>query len=139
MHQGFLFSPAIFILALVAALHTDLNITGIPYTGKTYKINLFADDALLTLTNPITTLPNLNVLLSRFMVISGLQINPHKTITSNISLPDSMVSHLQMSLPYRWVESSLEYLGIHLTPSYTSLFATNYYPYRLMAISWPHQ
>lgn len=121
--------PALFILALeplAAALRSDPNITGISYVGESCKVNLFADDALLTLTNPITILPNLYALLSCFTVISGLQINAQKTIALNIPLPDSMVSHFQTSFPYRWADSSLEYLGIGLTSSYTSLFAINY-------------
>lgn len=41
---------------------------------------MFASDALLSLTNLIVTLPNLQALLAHFAVIPGLQINPHKVL-----------------------------------------------------------
>lgn len=129
--QGCPLSPVLFVLALeplAIALRADPNITGIPYAGDNYKLNMFADDALLTLTNPITTLPNLQALLTRFSTISGLRINPHKTTALNVTLPDPLILHLQSSFPYRWASSSLDYLGVKLTPSYASLFSANYYP-----------
>lgn len=72
----------LFILALeplVIVVRDDPNISEIPYASTNHKVSLFADDALLTPTNPLTTLPNLQALLSRFSAFSGLHINPHKT------------------------------------------------------------
>lgn len=95
--------PVLFIFALellAIALRADPNINGIPYVGECYKLNMFLDDALLTLTNPIVSLPNLQALLTRFAAISGLQMNPHKTTALNITLPESLALHLQSSFPY---------------------------------------
>lgn len=39
-----------------------------------------------------------------------------------------MVTHLQANFLHRWSTSSLDYLGIKLTPSCSTLFVTNYYP-----------
>lgn len=89
---------------------------------------MFVDDVLLTPTNPIVSLPNLQSLLTCFAASSGLQINPHKTTAMNIMLPSSLVTHLQSSFPYLWSGSTLEYLGVKLTPSCSSLFSANYYP-----------
>ncbi|CAI9572176.1 unnamed protein product, partial [Staurois parvus] len=104
----------------------DCNVSGVPYAGQ--ELNLFADDALLTLTNPLTTLPNLQQVLERFSLISGLCINLNKTVALNITLASDLVSRLQSHFPNKWASSSLEYLGIRLTPTYDSLFASNYYP-----------
>lgn len=63
-------SPPLLILALellAIALRADPNINGIPYASKCYKVNMFVDDALLTLTNPIVFLPNLQSLLTRLL------------------------------------------------------------------------
>lgn len=65
----------------------------------------------------------------------------------NISLPESLVLHLQSTFPYRWASSTLDYLVIKLTPSYSSLFSDNFYPllssitvimtsWRFPTISW---
>lgn len=98
--QGCPRPTALFILAiepLAIALRTDPNIIGIPYAGESYKISLIADDALLTLINPITTLPNLQNLLSRFAAISGLQINPHKSTAMIVTFSEQTVSNIQAS------------------------------------------
>lgn len=99
---------------MAIALRADPNINGIPYAGECYKLNMFADDALLTLTNPIVSLPNPQALLACFTAISRLQINPHKTAALNITLLESLASHLQSFFQYRWASSSLDYLGIKL-------------------------
>lgn len=74
MSQGCLLFPALLFLALeplALALGADQNVRGIPYAGHDFKLSHFADDALLTLTNPLTTLPNLLSLLAHFSSISG--------------------------------------------------------------------
>lgn len=72
-----------FILALeplAVALRADPKINGIPDVGDCYKLNMIADDAILTLTNPIVTLPNLQALLTCFAAISGLQLTHTKQL-----------------------------------------------------------
>lgn len=67
--------PVLFILALeplTKALRADSSINVIRYEGKCYKVNMFADYALLTLSKPIISLPNLESLLTHFATISGL-------------------------------------------------------------------
>lgn len=57
--------------------------------GPQYKINLFADDALLVLTQSLTSLPNLCKVLDSFGKISDLTVNKAKSKALNISLdPD---------------------------------------------------
>lgn len=106
---------------------SGVYISSIQYAGTHDKVSLFADDALLTLTNTLTTLPKLQNLPSRFSALSGLRINPHKTTALNVTLTPSTVSQLQASFLYHWNPSFLDYLGIKVTPSYSSLFATNFY------------
>lgn len=70
--------------------------TGIPYAGHEF----FVDDAL-TLTNPLTILPNLLRLLTNFLSISGLRINLEKSVALNVSLGPDVVTYLQSHLPFR--------------------------------------
>lgn len=42
-----------------ATIRNCLNISGVLIKGKEFKISLFADDVLRTLTNPHISLPNL--------------------------------------------------------------------------------
>lgn len=122
--QGCPLSPVLFILALeplAMALRADPNINGIPYAGECYKVNMFAEDTLLTLTQ-LSPYPIYIPSWPAFPP-SRLQINPHKTTALNIiSLPGSLVRHLQATFSYRWTSSALGYLGIKLTPSYAFPF-----------------
>lgn len=129
--QGYPLSPALFILALeplAMTLCADQNISEIPYADHKYKLNLFTDDALLTLTNPLTTLLNLQWILSQFSLISGLRVNLDKTVALNVTLAPDLVTHPQTHFPFQWTSSHIDYLGIQLTPSCSSLFLSNYYP-----------
>lgn len=61
-HQGCPLSPALFTLAiepLAILLRKCPDIKGISVAGLEYKASLFADDVLLTLTQPLTTVPSM--------------------------------------------------------------------------------
>lgn len=65
--QGCLLSPLLFALCikpLAAWFRQEPNIRGILVRGRKFKISLFVDDILLTLTHPRVTLPNLHKLLN---------------------------------------------------------------------------
>lgn len=85
-----------------SSIRTDRNVTVIPYAGHEFK-SLFGDDALLTLTNPRTTLPN-------------------------VSLDSDLVARLQSHFPFRWATTYIDYLGVWLTTTYSSIFPASYYP-----------
>lgn len=121
--QGCPLTPILLATEPQAIALRDPNVTSIQYTGVHYKVSLFVDDTLLTL----ITLPNHQHLLSRFSALSGLWINPQKNTALNITLPPSTVSQPQTSFPFAENTSSLDYFGVELTLSYSSLFAANYY------------
>lgn len=91
-------------------------------------MNLFADNVILTVTNPNISLPNLLVLLTQFGKISGLQVNPEKSKALNISLPLPLLQNLQQTFQYQWEPYKLPYLGVFLTRDYFSLYEANYPP-----------
>ena len=58
--QGCPISPLIFILALeplACAIRENPGIMGIPKCGHQFKINVYADDILLTLVDPLNSIP----------------------------------------------------------------------------------
>lgn len=57
---------------MAIAIRSSSNIHSISSGGITQKCALFADDQLLFIMDPITTLPNLFATLSNFGTISGL-------------------------------------------------------------------
>lgn len=90
---------------------------GVP--GREFKISLFADDILLTLTQPQVALPNLNELLEEFRSLFGYKVNSSKSE----ALP--LVQHLAGSFPYAWKSTTIRYLGINITLQ-DSLYKANF-------------
>lgn len=127
--QGCPLSPLLFILCiepLAAAIRLHPDITGIVVRDREFKLSLFADDVLLTLTNPHISLPNLLALLRNFGSLSGYKINQNKTEALPIHFPQSLLSTLKSNYDYHWRESSIKYLGVYLTTSYSSLYGANF-------------
>lgn len=112
--QGCPLSPLLFVLAmepLAIRIRSCPDVRGIECGDREHKCLLFADDLLLALSSPITSLPNLYAILKPFSEISGLKINHDKSRALNTSLLSS---------------TALPYLGIWLTPSLHTLYAHNY-------------
>lgn len=107
-------------------IRTSSDIKGIEVAGHHYKLNLFADDALLVLTQPLTSLPNMWKLLNSFGDISGLKVNNAKSKALNISLGLDMRKELQKHFQFKWEQSKLKYLGMYLTHSWDTMYAANY-------------
>lgn len=128
--QGCPLSPLLFIIALellAAHIWANVNIQVVEMAGITHKLALFADDMLIYISSPHTTLPNLISLMSDFASISALYVNPSKSRALNISLPDASYDSLQTHFPFQWTPSLL-YLGVHIISSFCSLYAAILYP-----------
>ncbi len=76
--QGSLLSLLLFALAtepLATAIQQDQNIKGTTIGTKQHKILLYADDVLLTLTDPANSIPVLIECVKKFGQISGYKVN----------------------------------------------------------------
>lgn len=129
--QGCPLSPILFILALeplAIKLRNHQDIKGICCGDEEQKCSLFADDILMFLSSPITSLPNLYRVLRRFTAFSGLTINHSKSEALNLTLEPQTVQLLQKSFQFRWQQNKLPYLGIFLTNNLQTLYQANYPP-----------
>lgn len=127
--QGYPLSLLLFILCLeplAEAIHAHPDIRGVPVRHREYKLSRFADNILLTLTNPHTSLPSLHALLTQFSSLSGYKTNTSKTEAMTLHIPPDVLSSMQKSYPYR-CPHTLKYLGTQITPTYSS-YSANYTP-----------
>lgn len=129
--QGCPLSPLLFGLCvetLAASIRSNPDIRGISVRGREFKISLFADDIILTLTQPHVTLPTLHTELDRFRVLSGYKINASKSEALPINIPATEVTLLKSNFPFTWKTTSLKYLGTSITSKFNTLYQENFPP-----------
>lgn len=110
--QGCPLSPLLFILCLeplAADIRIHPDIRGVLLRQTEYKLSLFADDVLLTLTRSHISLPNLIALLKDFSSISGYKINTSKTEALPLHIPPSDLITLEQNYSFHWCPDSLEH------------------------------
>lgn len=82
--QGCLLNPtllALFIEPRVQAIREDSEIKGTLIRGEQPKVCMFADDVLLFITSPESSIPELVSLLEKYNLYSGYKLNIQKTQT----------------------------------------------------------
>lgn len=129
--QGCPLSPILFVLTLeplLNCLRKNENIKGIHIAGCTYKLAAFADDILLSLSEPHTSIPNLLNDFHLFQRLSNFKINFTKSHALNVTIPQETVTQCETNFPFQWRHDAIKYLGIYLTANLSDLFAQNYLP-----------
>uniref|UniRef100_A0A8C5MA01 Reverse transcriptase domain-containing protein n=1 Tax=Leptobrachium leishanense TaxID=445787 RepID=A0A8C5MA01_9ANUR len=107
-------------------IRADGDIRGFQVGGQQFKVSAYADDVLLSLTDPETSLPALMSQLKEYSQISGYKINVTKSMILPILVPARMLRTLTSEVPLQISASELPYLGIKLTGFPESLYDVNY-------------
>lgn len=87
-------------------------------------MSLYADDVLLYLSDPETSIPPLKDLISKFGYFSGYKVNVDKTMAMDIGCGISETIKLQNG--FSWPKDAIKYLGIQIPTTVDKLFGTNY-------------
>lgn len=117
---------ALVIESLAVAIREQIAIRGIHRRGIEHKVFLYADDMLIYLSYPLTSLPVLIGLLDVFGKISGYKVNLQKSEL----MPINRISHtaLSNSFPFKLSTEKFKYLGIWITYNYHKLYKANFCP-----------
>lgn len=128
VRQGDSLSPILFALSiepLAEAIRQDVQIEGIEDGGgNIHKISLFADDVLLFIKHPLTSIPRLMQCLKDYGDISGYKINQNKSEAMMIS--GKWPNQLDEMVSFHWSKQGFRYMGIIITPDNGQLYDSNY-------------
>ena len=117
LRQGCPLSCYLFLLCLeplLTEIRAAQNIAGVRIGNFNIKVTAYADDVTVVLDGSETSLENCVALFEDFKIISGLQLNRHKTrpfwIGKNADTERPICSHLDLF----WETTPLEVLGIKI-------------------------
>lgn len=125
--QGCPLSPilfALFIEPLAQKIREDPEIMGIIVNGREYKLCLYADDVLATLSDPDTSLPKLMSSFNQYGFYSGYKLNIEKTQT--LSFNYSPQDSTRKTFNFIWKTRILKYLGVNIPKTYEGIYNANY-------------
>ena len=123
------FEPLLFAVAikpLSIALKSASFIKGIHRCGLEHTLSLYADDLLLIISDPISTIPKTIELFNSFGTFSGYKLNFSKSEcfpVNNLALGIPAVY-----LPFKMSKNSFKYLGVHICRKLSDLCKNNFPP-----------
>ena len=131
--QGCPLSPLLFALAiepLAEAIRATPTIRSLENGQLCHKITLYADDVLILLTHPETSVPGLIDVIDRFSCFSGYKIN----LAKSEAMPLGTLSKIPTTVPafpFKWSPNGFVYLGIFVLSPHplTSYIKPTLYPY----------
>lgn len=125
--QGCPLSLLLFTIAiepLAIALCSSGLLQGIWRGGVEHKVSLYADDLLLFISKPSTSIPEALTILENFSQFSGYKLNLNKSELFPINKEALKLNY--MVLPLKVVKDHFTYLGIYVTREFKNLFKSNF-------------
>uniref|UniRef100_A0A3B1J7U7 Reverse transcriptase domain-containing protein n=1 Tax=Astyanax mexicanus TaxID=7994 RepID=A0A3B1J7U7_ASTMX len=127
VRQGDPLSPLLFNLALeplAIGIRNHPDIHGITINGLETLVNLYADDLLLSISNPATSVPKLLDYINLFGRLSGYTINWNKC--EFMPLTNNFDQNFLSALPFNITNEHFTYLGLQISKNPKTTIKLNY-------------
>ncbi len=127
--QGFPLSLLLFTLyiePLAASSRQNQIIMGLQTKSYHHKISLYADDILLFISNPSSSLPAIHNIINAYSKLSGYSINWSKS--EILPLSGYKWDSRNCQPPIKKTAHSIKYLGIPINSNINDLFKLNFIP-----------
>lgn len=112
---------------LAEAIRAAPSIQGLQIDGVHHKIRLYADDVLIYISSPDTSIPVLLNIIDLFSKFSGYKINLTKSEAMPLGSLNSVPKPLPF-FPFKWSPVGFTYLGIFITPTFKQMYKANFIP-----------
>lgn len=125
--QGCPLSPLLCDMAiepLAIMLRNAAGLGGIHRGMQNHKLSLYADDLLLFLSNPVTSILVALDIIEDFGKVSGYKINLEKSVLFPINKQTRRLSF--QAYPFTIHKDKFTYLGVNVTSKYKDLFNHNF-------------
>lgn len=129
VRQGSSISPLLFVLSmepLAIAIRSHPLISGIKMGGSEHRLALYADDAILFLSDLSKSIPSLLELIGLFGGFSGFQVNKNKSHI--MFLNEQERRRPKVAHPFANATEGFVYLGVKITPAIKQISSANYEP-----------
>lgn len=125
--QGCPLSPLLFAISiepLAELIRDDHRVQGVTVGDTEFKLSLYADDVILYISNPLTSVPALLECLREFGLVSGYKVN--ETKSQALWLIGDKPNELDRIASFNWPTQGFRYLGVVVTPHASHLYNENY-------------
>uniref|UniRef100_A0A8C9YJL5 Reverse transcriptase domain-containing protein n=1 Tax=Sander lucioperca TaxID=283035 RepID=A0A8C9YJL5_SANLU len=126
VRQGDPLSPLLFDITLeplAIGIRSHPGINGVKFGNVESLVNLYADDLLICLSDPVVSVPNLLNYIKSFSKLSGYTINWDKCEFMPLT---NMCPTFLKSLPFKIVNTHITYLGLKISRNPKLLLKLNF-------------